>query len=130
MSLLKTISYNGDDIIFTTTEILLQKSTLNTEYSNGTYSSDVIYNSDSDNQTLFANDTYGIKFEHKEYIFDRKEVRFVFITLYSLVFCFCFFGKSVINYNTNFFFRFFFSLNQGAVCARKIIFLRFLKASA
>lgn len=29
----------------------------------------------------------------KEFIFDRKDVRVIFITLYSLVFCCCFFGK-------------------------------------
>lgn len=30
---------------------------------------------------------------HKEYVFDRPDVRIVFITLYSLVFCCCFFGE-------------------------------------
>lgn len=30
---------------------------------------------------------------HKEFIFDRTDVRVIFITLYSLVFCCCFFGK-------------------------------------
>lgn len=30
---------------------------------------------------------------HKEYIFDRKEVRIIFIILYSIVFCCCFFGE-------------------------------------
>jgi hypothetical protein len=29
----------------------------------------------------------------KEFIFDRLDVRIIFITLYSLVFCCCFFGK-------------------------------------
>lgn len=28
-----------------------------------------------------------------EYIFDRTDVRAIFITLYTLVFCCCFFGK-------------------------------------
>uniref|UniRef100_A0A182S7L2 Uncharacterized protein n=1 Tax=Anopheles maculatus TaxID=74869 RepID=A0A182S7L2_9DIPT len=32
-------------------------------------------------------------FVHKEFIFDRTDVRVIFITLYSLVFCCCFFGK-------------------------------------
>lgn len=31
---------------------------------------------------------------HKEFVFDRTDVRIVFITLYSLVFCCCFFGES------------------------------------
>lgn len=35
----------------------------------------------------------GDLIEPKEYIFDRKEVRILFITLYTLVFCCCFFGK-------------------------------------
>jgi hypothetical protein len=95
MSLLETISVSdneSDDIIFTTTEILLRKSGLWNVSGGGSGESDAMYGSDSDNQTLFANDSY--RFEHKEYIFDRKDVRYVFITLYSLVFCFCFFGKS------------------------------------
>ena len=59
-----------------------------TEYGN------VIYSSQDENETLLANDTFmDFKFEPKEYIFDRKEVRIIFITLYSLVFCCCFFGK-------------------------------------
>lgn len=32
-------------------------------------------------------------FNDDEYIFDRTDVRAVFITLYTLVFCCCFFGK-------------------------------------
>lgn len=32
---------------------------------------------------------------HKEFVFDRTDVRIVFITLYSLVFCCCFFGESL-----------------------------------
>lgn len=31
--------------------------------------------------------------ENGTYIFDRLDVRIIFITLYSLVFCCCFFGK-------------------------------------
>lgn len=31
--------------------------------------------------------------ENNTYIFDRLDVRIIFITLYSLVFCCCFFGK-------------------------------------
>lgn len=29
----------------------------------------------------------------KEYIFDRQDVRIIFIILYSIVFCCCFFGE-------------------------------------
>jgi hypothetical protein len=31
--------------------------------------------------------------EADEYIFDRTDVRAIFITLYTIVFCCCFFGK-------------------------------------
>lgn len=34
-------------------------------------------------------------FVQKEFIFDRTDVRVIFITLYSLVFCCCFFGKFI-----------------------------------
>ncbi|XP_055589671.1 trissin receptor-like isoform X2 [Uranotaenia lowii] len=33
---------------------------------------------------------------HKEFIFDRTDVRVIFITLYSLVFCCCFFGNLLV----------------------------------
>uniref|UniRef100_A0A336MFZ5 CSON011805 protein n=1 Tax=Culicoides sonorensis TaxID=179676 RepID=A0A336MFZ5_CULSO len=33
---------------------------------------------------------------HKEFIFDRTDVRIIFITLYSLVFCCCFFGNLLV----------------------------------
>lgn len=59
---------------------------------NATEFGNVIYNSQDDNETM-ANFTLDNKFEPKEYIFDRKEVRVIFVTLYSLVFCCCFFGK-------------------------------------
>lgn len=35
--------------------------------------------------------------EEEDYIFDRTGIRVLFITLYSLVFCCCFFGKFRIN---------------------------------
>lgn len=33
--------------------------------------------------------------ERKDFVFDRLDVRVIFITLYSLVFCCCFFGKTI-----------------------------------
>lgn len=39
------------------------------------------------------NSTFNHDIVHKEYIFDRKEVRIIFIILYSIVFCCCFFGE-------------------------------------
>lgn len=55
--------------------------------SNVTDGNDVSFTNDS----FTYNDTFGAT--TREYIFDRTEVRYVFITLYSLVFCFCFFGE-------------------------------------
>lgn len=43
------------------------------------------------NDSYAYNDTFNV--QTREYIFDRKDVRYVFVTLYSLVFCFCFFGE-------------------------------------
>lgn len=51
-------------------------------YFNGTY----LYDDDGSDSDV-----------HKEFIFDRTDVRVIFITLYSLVFCCCFFGKCLIN---------------------------------
>lgn len=38
----------------------------------------------------------SIDYQDEDYIFDRLGVRALFITLYSLVFCCCFFGKYLI----------------------------------
>ena len=59
---------------------------------NTTEFGNVIYSQD-DNDTTMSNSTLDFNYEPKEYIFDRKEVRVIFITLYSLVFCCCFFGE-------------------------------------
>lgn len=64
---------------------------------NATEFGNVIYSSDDDNETFMMNESDN-KNEPKEYIFDRKEVRVIFVTLYSLVFCCCFFGK--LNFQT------------------------------
>ena len=62
----------------------------------GSYMSDI---NTTMNITTYDNDTINNLFppvifnEPKEFIFDRKEVRIIFITLYTLVFCCCFFGK-------------------------------------
>lgn len=60
---------------------------------NSTEFGSVIYSSDDGNETSMSNQTLDYNFEPKEYIFDRKEVRIIFVTLYSLVFCCCFFGE-------------------------------------
>lgn len=53
----------------------------------------VIYSHDDNESSLMTNGSLDFKYEHKEYIFDRTEVRVLFVTLYSLVFGCCFFGK-------------------------------------
>lgn len=52
--------------------------------------------------TLTDNSTYistrnesSYSLEEDEFIFDRTDVRAIFITLYTIVFCCCFFGKLV-----------------------------------
>lgn len=76
----------NDITIYSTTETLFSR-LMTTEYYNVTYGSDLVINNISGSS---YSDDVNIT---KEYIFDRKDVRYVFITLYSLVFCFCFFGE-------------------------------------
>ncbi|CAG9797173.1 unnamed protein product [Chironomus riparius] len=91
MSLTQTTSdYTENDIIYSTTDSFVRMF-LTTEYLNVTDSSDNVNSNFSD-----ANSTFLYHEPHKEYIFDRKDVRYVFITLYSLVFCFCFFGNLLV----------------------------------
>jgi len=50
------------------------------------------------NFTLYENGSFiqidrTSPIEAVEYIYDRTEIRVIFIALYTLVFCFCFFGK-------------------------------------
>ncbi|CAO1333898.1 unnamed protein product [Diamesa serratosioi] len=65
----------------------------------GSYISDI---NTTMNSTTYENDTINKLFppaifiEPKEFIFDRKEVRIIFITLYTLVFCCCFFGNLLV----------------------------------
>lgn len=71
---------------------VLKKSMLNF-IDNRTDFGNVIYGNQNDNDTMASNNTLDYEFEPREYIFDRKEVRIIFITLYTLVFCCCFFGE-------------------------------------
>lgn len=47
---------------------------------------------DADNVSK-VNESALYSFEDDEYIFDRTDIRAIFITLYTIVFCCCFFGK-------------------------------------
>lgn len=82
---------NKSDDMFDNVSVV-RKSMLNfnesaTEYGN------VIYTQYDNETSLMSNGSLDFKFEHKEYIFDRTEVRLLFVTLYSLVFGCCFFGE-------------------------------------
>lgn len=80
----------GDDMFDVT---VLKKSMLNF-IDNTTEIGSLIYRGQDDNASLASNNTEDYEFEMpREFIFDRKEVRIIFITLYSLVFCCCFFGE-------------------------------------
>lgn len=65
------------------------------------YNTTVNHNNNFGNLTLnVANDTSFISNlsssnepQKRDFVFDRTDVRVIFITLYSLVFCCCFFGK-------------------------------------
>lgn len=81
----------NDVTAYSATETFLRR-ILSSEYLNVTDSSDIV-NNNSGNYSDDGNITNYVHELHKEYIFDRKDVRYVFITLYSLVFCFCFFGE-------------------------------------
>ncbi|CRL00425.1 CLUMA_CG013691, isoform A [Clunio marinus] len=64
---------------------------------NSTVYGDMIYNSQSENDNnTNATIDFNFDFEPREYIFDRKEVRIIFITLYTMVFCCCFFGNLLV----------------------------------
>lgn len=42
---------------------------------------------------IFTSENYSSKHQQDYYIFDKVYVRIIFILLYSIVFCLCFFGK-------------------------------------
>lgn len=50
------------------------------------------YNTSGDDYVAINTSVYGV-YEPKEYIFDRLEVKIIFITLYTMVFGCCFFGE-------------------------------------
>lgn len=50
------------------------------------------YNTTAEDYVSINTSEYGV-YEAKEYIFDRLEVKIIFITLYTMVFGCCFFGE-------------------------------------
>lgn len=85
------LSQNKSDDMYDNVSVSLSKAVFRV-FENTTEFGNVIYSGQDDNDTSMSNSTLDFKYEPKEYIFDRKEVRVIFITLYSLVFCCCFFG--------------------------------------
>lgn len=50
-------------------------------------------NNETAGQTM-ANFSLASSGGKRDFVFDRTDVRVIFVTLYSMVFCCCFFGKS------------------------------------
>lgn len=57
------------------------------------------YNSSSNLTVENATKPIFLQNEESEYIYDRVDVRVIFISLYTLVFCCCFFGEYIIAIN-------------------------------
>lgn len=73
------------------------------------YTFDDIFNATNENTTNLYSDSSDDSFNHyenhtnqtiddselskRDHVFDRTDVRVIFITMYTLVFCCCFFGK-------------------------------------
>lgn len=49
-----------------------------------------------DNHTLNQTIVDDKELLKRDHVFDRTDVRVIFITMYTLVFCFCFFGKCCV----------------------------------
>lgn len=84
--------YNTGDNLLVETILTSLNNLSDIQYQlNGTSTTSDIYLNSTFSNSIY-NDDY---FETKDYIFDRTGVRILFITLYSLVFCCCFFGKFI-----------------------------------
>jgi hypothetical protein len=90
-----SLSDNND--IFTTQTTLLTSSMLSSVIESSSSTSSLLTNVTDSGDEIYSNDSFmsndTLNMSAREYVFDRKDVRYVFITLYSLVFCFCFFGE-------------------------------------
>lgn len=73
----------------------------NTVYINGSYNiSDVLSTSKENYNINMSIDSLIVANSTKrDYVFDRTDVRVIFVTLYSAVFCCCFFGKCLKLHN-------------------------------
>lgn len=77
----------NDQVTFVSGQLLLSN-----------YNTTVSHNSGFGNGTVnessfIANLSSSNESQKRDFVFDRTDVRVLFITLYSLVFCCCFFGK-------------------------------------
>lgn len=64
-------------------------------YKNATNLFDNLFDENSTHIDGYTNHSIDIEeLLKKDHVFDRTDVRVIFITMYTLVFCCCFFGKS------------------------------------
>lgn len=89
------MSFSDDNDDFVTREVLFTSSMWSNVFAEpstpSSFANVTDGNGNYSNDSYAYNDTFSV--QTREYIFDRKDVRYVFVTLYSLVFCFCFFGE-------------------------------------
>lgn len=98
-NLLLPMIFNGNEAI-RNSSVILAVDKLRTTASTLANLSDFIYlpenytnySNSSSNFLNYSDEQYNLSLS-TEYIFDRTDVRVIFIILYSLVFCCCFFGK-------------------------------------
>lgn len=87
MSLNDQVTYNNGQHLV---------SNYNTTANHNTGYGNITYNVSNDTSFIF-NLSSPIESQKRDFVFDRTDVRVLFITLYSLVFCCCFFGKYTKN---------------------------------
>lgn len=104
-NLLLPMIFNGNEAI-RNSSVILAVDKLRTTASTLANLSDFIYlpenytnySNSSSNFLNYSDEQYNLSLS-TEYIFDRTDVRVIFIILYSLVFCCCFFGKLLTERN-------------------------------
>lgn len=77
----------NDQVNFVNGQLLLANYNTTVGHSIGFGSNGTMVNLGNDS-ALMSNES-----QKRDFVFDRTDVRVLFITLYSLVFCCCFFGK-------------------------------------
>lgn len=80
----------NDQVTYVDGQLLL--SNYNTTIGNNTSFGNVAVNISNDS-SFISNLSSSNESQKRDFVFDRTDVRVIFITLYSLVFCCCFFGE-------------------------------------